>query len=328
MKLINTNSIRRSAISIATAIAIAAPGLASAGMLDRAKSGIQTVKTRTGIVITNVQQHRPLANQVDTVKAQAGEIFDQVKQLKVVEQLKQTMGLVQQMQADYEYFSGGEGCAATCAAFRSSLKNTFNSFALLVSDLPALNSESGLVENMQRVSNLIDYLPPRALYLLWQAMSGKMAELETASDGIRQTLAQLPPLLPVTGFGAGSADMSTMSVGSTARGRASDLVSNASDSYCDWKDKEDDPWVKMVRARLDLFGWRIEQLEGLIPDVEVKGEGGGNAGIGVANASANAGVGVKATDGVKLTLKLIAYLPQRISKSIEMNILQANALCR
>ena len=321
MKLINTNSIRRSAISIATAIAIAAPGLASAGLLDKAKSGIQTVKTRTGIVITNVQQHRPLANQVDTVKAQADEIFDQVKQLKVVEQLKQTMGLVQQMQADYEYFSGGEGCEATCAAFRSSLKSTFDSFALLVSDLPALNSETGLVENMQRVSNLIDYLPPRALYLLWQAMSSKMAELETASDDIRQTLAQLPPLQPVSGVASG---MSTMSVGSTA----SDLVSNVSDRYCGWKGKEEDPWVKMVRARLDLFGWTVEQFEGMIPDVEVKGEGGGTAGLGVANASANAGVGVKPTDGVKLYLKLVAFIPQRISKSIEMNILQANALCQ
>jgi len=156
-------------------------------------------------------------------------------------------------------------------------------------------------------------------------MSSKMAELETASDDIRQTLAQLPPLQPVSGFGAG---MSTMSVGSTARGRASDLVGNASDSYCSWKGKEEDPWVKMVRARLDLFGWKIEQLEGMIPDVEVKGEGGGTAGVGVANASANAGVGVKPTDSVKLTLKIIAFIPQRISKSIEMNILQANALCQ
>lgn len=328
MKLINTNSIRRSAICIATAIAIAAPGLALAGVLDRAKSGIQTVKTRTGIVITNVQQRRPLASQIDNAKAQADEIFDKVRELKVVEQLRQTMGLVQQMQADYDYFSGGEGCAATCAGFRSSLKNTFDSFALLVSELPALSSESGLVENMQRVSNLIDYLPPRALYLLWQAMSSKMSELETASDDIRQTLAQLPPLLPVTGFGSGGTDMSTVSLGSNARDRASDLVSNASDGYCSWKGKEDDPWVKMVRARLEMFGWSVEQFEGMIPDVEVKGEGGGTAGIGVANASANAGVGVKPTDGVKLTLKIIAYIPQRISKSIEMNILQANALCQ
>ena len=98
-----------------------------------------------------------------------------------------------------------------------------------------------------------------------------MAELETASDDIRQTLAQLPPLQPVTGFGTGSTGMSTMSVGSNARGKASNLVSNVSDSYCDWKDKEEDPWVKMVRARLDLFGWTVEQFEGMIPDVEVKG---------------------------------------------------------
>jgi len=94
-----------------------------------------------------------------------------------------------------------------------------------------------------------------------------------------------------------------------------------------WKDKESDPAVKMIRARLELMGWTLEQFEGMIPDVEVKAEGGGTAGVGVANGAAAAGVAVQPTDGVKLALKLIAFIPQRISKSIEMNILQANVIC-
>ena len=166
------HKIRSTSICLITAIAIAAPGLASAGCW----TGAVRHPDRK-----NPHRHSPSPMCSNIGRWPIGRHrqgpgrrnLRPVKQLKVVEQLKQTMGLVQQMQADYEYFSGGEGCAATCAAFRSSLKNTFNSFALLVSELPALSSESGLVENMQRVSNLIDYLPPRALYLLWQAMSAQ-----------------------------------------------------------------------------------------------------------------------------------------------------------
>ena len=322
------HKIRSTSICLITAVAIVVPGLASAGLGDRVRSGIQTVRTGSSIVITNVQQHRPLANAVETVGVPAAEIFDTVKQLQVVDQLKQTIALVQHMQADYDYFSGGQGCSATCASFRDRLKNVFGNFALLVSEIPALSSESGLIENIQRVAGLIDHLPPRALYLLWQTLSAKMDQLEAAADEIRQTLVNLPPLESVTGFGARGTGMSTMSVGTTVRGPASNFASNVSDRYCDWKDKEEDPWVKVVRARLEMFGWTVEQFENMIPDVEVKAEGGGTAGVAVANASANAGVGVKPTDGVKLFLKIVAYVPQRLSKSIELNILQANALCQ
>ena len=322
-----THKIRSTSICLFTAVAIAAPGLASAGLGDRVRSGIQTVRTGSSIAITNVKQ-RPLANAVEAVRAPAAEIFDTVQQLQVVDQLKQTMVLVQHMQADYDYFSGGQGCSATCASFRGRLKNVFGNFVLLVSEIPALSSESGLIDNMQRVSGLIDYLPPRALSLLWQTLSAKMDQLEAAADEIRQTLLNLPPLQPVAGFGTGGTGMNTMSIGTTGSGRASNFASNVSDSYCAWKDMEDDPWIKMVRARLELSGWTVEQFENMIPDVAVKAEGGGTAGVAVANASANAGVSVKPTDGVKLFLKVVAYIPQRISKSIEMNILQANALCQ
>jgi hypothetical protein len=322
------HKIRSTSICLITAVAIAVPGLASARLGDRVRAGIQTVHTGTNTLITNVQQHQPLANANETIRGPAAEIFDAVKQLQVVDQLKQTIGLVQYMQADYDYFSGGQGCSATCASFLDRLKNVFGNFAQLVLEIPALSSESGLIENMQRVSGLIDHLPPRALYLLWQTLSAKMDQLEAAADEIRQTLANLPPLQPVGSFGTRDNGMSTMSVGTTVSGQASNFASNVSDSYCNLKNKEDDPWVKMVRARLELFGWTVEQFEGMIPDVEVKALGGGTAGVAVANASANAGVGVKPTDGVKLLLKLVAYIPQRISKSIEMNILQANVLCQ
>jgi len=321
MKLNTTKQIRRTAICVATAIAIAAPGLTSAAFGDRARGAIQTVKTRTGVLITNVQENRPLASRLETARENTEALFETVKQLQVVEQLQQTVQMIKQMQADYDYFSGGAGCGAHCASFRSSLKNILNSYITLMYEIPALSGERGLIENIERVTNLVDYIPPRALYLMWQALSAKIAELETSADEIRQTLASLPPMTAPSGFGSSnpSVAMDTSSAGGS--------TASSTTGYCSWKDKEDDPVVKMIRARLELMGWTLEQFEDMIPDVEVKAEAGGTAGVAVANGAAAAGVAVQPTDGVKLALKLIAFIPQRISKSIEMNILQANVIC-
>ena len=308
MKLINTK-VRRNIIAFAAAAVIATPALASAASFDRAKSGIRTIRTGTGILVTNVRQHRPLADSVNTVKGTTREIFDDVKKMNVAEQLRDTVSLVDKIQAEYQYFSGGEGCQASCASFRQRLKNVLNNFSQLVNEVPALRNDQSLVENMQRATDLIDYLPPRALYLMWQVMSTKLADIEATTGQIRQTLAKLPPLQPV-GF---------------------DAISNATASTegsCGWKGKDKDPWVKLVRGSLEFFAWNVNKIEGMIPDVAVKGQAGGTAGAAVVNGEAAAGVSVKPTDSAKDTFKIVTYIPELISKAIEMNILEANAVCQ
>lgn len=307
MNKLTTAQIRRTVLSIATAVAIAVPGLASAGLADR----IQTIKTKAGVHITNIQQNRPLAKAVENVTGQSNGIFQKVKDLQVVEQFNQTMELVQQMQADYQYFSGGQGCSATCASFRASLKNIFNDYVALIGEVPALSGNTQLIANIQRTSNLIDYMPPRALYLMWQAMSAKVAELEGMAQEIRQTLNSLPPLTePAPGVA-----MDTQGSAGTGNG-----------GVCAWAE-QDKPVLDLIQARLELMGWDLEKVEGLIPDIEVKGEAGGEAGVAVANATASAGASVKPTDGLKSALKLMAYVPQRINWSIKMNVLRAKAVC-
>ena len=319
MKLKTTAQLRRTAICIASAIAIAVPGLSSAGFGDRAKARIQTVRTNTGVVITNVQRSRPLANKIDELKAPATEILETVEELQVLEQLNDTIDLMKQIQVDYRYFSGGQGCAAICADFRSSLKTIFYNFASLITEIPALDNESGLIENIERVSDLIDYMPPRALYLMWQAMSAKLSDLEAMADEIRQTLDSLPPLMDLSTFGP-----NTMST-SLDTGNTSDMGEGG---FCEWVKDENKPAIELIQARLEMFGWRVEKAEGLIPDVEVKAEGGGEAGAAVANVTAAAGVGMKPTDGVKMALKIIAYVPQRLNWAIKLNILRAKVVCR
>jgi len=306
MNMPTTARIRCTVLSIATAVIIAAPGLASAGFAgftDR----IQTIKSRTGVHITNIQQNRPLAKAVASAAQPANGIFQKVKELQVVEQFNETMELVQQMQADYQYFSGGQGCSATCASFRASLKNIFNDYVALIGEVPVLSGNTQLIANIQRTSNLIDYMPPRALYLMWQAMSAKIMELEGMTQEIRQTLNGLPPLTePAPGM--------------ATRGGA------GAGGVCAWAE-QDKPVLDLIQARLELMGWELEKVEGLIPDIEVKGEAGGEAGVAVANATASAGASVKPTDGLKSALKLMAYVPQRINWSIRMNVLRAKAVC-
>ena len=43
---------------------------------------------------------------------------------------------------------------------------------------------------------------------------------------------------------------------------------------------------------------------------------------------AAAGVSVKPTDSAKDTFKIVAYIPDLISKAIDMNILAADAVCQ
>lgn len=315
MKTNATTQIRRTVISLATAIAIAVPGLAAAGLGDR----IQMVKTNVGVHITNLRENRPLAQMVENAAAPAAEIFQKVRDLRVLEQFNEAVDLMNEMQADYQYFSGGQGCSAICASFRASLKNIFNNFASLIGDVPALSGNPQLIANIQRTSNLIDYMPPRALYLMWQAMSAKVGELESMTYEIRQTLDSLPPLMDPSGFGA-----NTMSTAADSKSTAG----TGNGDMCAWVNRDKKPVLDLIQARLEMLGWELEKVEGMIPDIEVKGEAGASAGAAVANGTASAGASLKPTDGLKIGLKLLAYVPQRINWAIKLNTLRAKVICR
>lgn len=135
---------------------------------------------------------------------------------------------------------------------------------------------------------------------------------------IRQTLDSLPPLMDPAGFGA-----NTLHSSADARGTSG---SNPG-GICGWVNQADKPVLELVQARLEMLGWELEKAEGLIPDVSVKGEAGASAGAAVANGTASAGASVKPTDGLKIGLKLLAYVPQRINWAIKINTLRAKVVC-
>lgn len=309
--------IRRITVCAATALAISLPSIASAGIFDKAISTTQGAVVHLSNVAKKVERKRK-QQQAKMFKHVSEnlpgvELVELVKQLDLKEQLQNTIALMQQMNADYEQFSGGgSGCKAECKAFRTELKATFEDFLLLIEEVPILNDKPGLFENVARVAELIDVVPPRALYLMWQALDAQMDQLRSAADNIRFLLAALPPLDAVS------------DVASYAKMAGS---VTADSPICVWANQSDQPFVELVQAELEHTTWLLNTVEGFIPDVEVKAEAGAEAGAAVANVTGAAGVGAKPTDAVKIALKVVATIPEVINWAIKLNTLRARAVC-
>lgn len=307
MKTINYKSIRLSAIAVATAFAITVPSVGNAGWFNQAKAKVQTVKSNVTSTARNVGQNMSEM-----------EIIQKVQELNLKEQLLETIALMQQMQSDYQYFTGGSGCAADCARFRIELKNVLNEFISLVYDVPVLRADGALISNLERTVNIVDYIPPRALYLMWQSLDGQLEQIRTGVNEIRQQLTLLPPL---------QGDDNEVNYSADAQGTSSRSTSNNSsnrgDAFCGWVNRDQKAGVELLQARLEMFAWRLKSAADIIPDIEVKGEAGAAAGI-----FGSAGAGIKPTDQVKMLFQMIAYIPERINWAIKINSLRAKVGCQ
>ncbi len=309
--------IRRTAICLATALAVSLPGAASAGFLDKAKSKAKSSVVHLSNTANNAKrkQKQRLAQALGHVSGNVpgAELFELTGQFNLMEQLKNNIALMQRMNADYVRFSGGGfGCQAECKAFRAELKATFDDFLLLVEEVPVLDQKPGLYENVARVADLIDVVPPRALYLMWQALDDQLDDVRKAADDIRYMLAALPPL----------DDVSDIAVYAQMAGQVT-----ADSPLCKWADKEQTPFVDLVQGELEYIAWAISKVEGFVPDVEIKIAVGASAGAAVANGEAETGAGGKPTDAIKIALKILATIPETVNWAIKINVLRAKAVC-
>lgn len=311
----NSQSIRRTTICVATALAIVLPGAATAGVLDKVKNRVQTKVTKAGTIISNVRENRPVANALKNAgqnlrsrveeNLPGGALFDLVEQFNPKEQIQEVVGLMQHVNGDYVTFAGGMfGCQAVCTTFREDLKDVLDSYLSLAEQVPALDKRQGLARKIERMSGLVDVVPARALYPMWKALDGKTDKLKTTAANIKRMLESLPPLTDMQGF--------TGDVGG---------------AVCDWANEENHPVAEWAQGELEHVAWIFKSLADLIPDLEVKGEAGAEGGVAVANVTASAGVGLKPTDYVKLILKTVALVPERINWAIKLNILRAKAIC-
>jgi hypothetical protein len=303
----NYTHIRRTTICIATAIAICLPGIAAAGPFDKIKSRAQKVKSNAAQVVNIVGKKRPLANALQNAAQNLpdpAEIFAMLKELELKAQLQGAIETMRQMNADYANFPADQ--------FRGDLKAVFDDYLSLAQEVPGLNKRTGLIDNIRRASNLVDYVPPRMLYLMSQTLGDQIYELGTAAENIRQMLNALPPFVDAADIW----DYANM------KG-----AFDASNPICGWVDLKDKPFVEWVEAELKRIAWILKTAESLIPNPEVKVEGGGEAGIAVVNAAANAGTTIKPLQPVHTALKVVAVIPEAINMAIEVNMARAKLVC-
>ncbi len=315
MKSTDFTPIRRTVTCVFMALAIALPGTGSAGLFDQVSNRAGNVKAHVSRTVTNVQQNRPVISALQNAGQYLpdNDLIEQLQELKIREQFQNTKNLLTQMQVDYQYFSGGEVCAAECATFRMDLKAIFGDFLLLANEVPALNANSRLTETIQRTSELVDYIPPRALYLMWQSIGSRLDDLQSVPDQIRRVLTALPALEDVS------------DIAGDYTGMAGEQVANS--QMCEWADKKEKPFIALYQARLEQLAWILKTIEGFIPDIEMEGEVGVEAGVAVGMVTGSAAVSLKPTDPVKSALKVMAVVPETINWAIKINMLRADAVC-
>ncbi len=311
-----STQIRRTAICAATALAVSLPGAASAGVFDKAKSNVTKVrKTVKSTAVSIVRKAKTIPNPIENLPGElpGSELFDIAQELQLMEQLRETLELLRQGQADYRDFSGGTfGCEGECQAFRGELKNLFGDLLSLAEEVPVLSKRSSLIANIERLSGLIDYVPARALYLMWQATGDQIDQVRTAAETIRQTLIALPPMV----------DLSDIAAAVDAGG-----TFVADSPMCGWVNQKNKPVLEWVQVELEGLAWALNTIDGFIPDVEIKVDAGVSAGAAVANGEAATGVAIKPTDSLKIALKVAATVPEAINMAIKVSTARASIVC-
>lgn len=302
-----SSRLRRTAICIATALAVSLPGIATAGIADKAKARAQSAKAKAGTVLSIVREKRPALDTALTAAQDLpspAEIFEILRELELAEEFRGAMEIARQMNADYAAFSPER--------FRAEVKALLDDYLWLADSVPVMKNRTGLLDNMRRALDLIDHVPPRALYLMSQALGDQLAGLGAAADNMRQALAALPPFVEAADIWAYA----------SLQGAA-----DAGDPICAWVGLDSKPFVGWLKAELGGIAWSLKTAEGLIPNPEVKVEGGGEAGIAVANATAAAGTTVKPLQPLHNALKAAAVIPEGIGMAIDLNIARAKLVC-
>lgn len=318
----NLNHLRLTAIVVATAVVISVPSAASAGPFDKLRDRVQTAKRNVVTVITNVAENRPVATALGNATENLRDteaLLQMVKELKVFEQVQHAFALMRHQMRDYQRFAGGgSGCEGVCRAFRAELGDVFERFRNITDRVPMPGNSSFLADGLDRAMNGLGHVPPRVLYLLWQALDGRLDEFHGHADAINEILDGLPPF-------AESRERNQSTYGT----RSQSTNNTATDASCRlWKHYgEDEPELNLALTQLDTLAWTIGVIKDAIPEVKASAAVGAEGGVGVAMGTGAAEAGVKPSDTLKIALGLFKAIPEGIGKAIELRAAHAKVHC-
>jgi len=279
MDQLNHTFIRKTALIVATAIAISVPGIGAAGLFNRT----QTRKQNGSKTVAEA-----------TVSLPDVELIEIMKVLNLKEIL-QNIIIMQPIQTDYHYISDGSECVAECVNYRIELRGLMNDLLSLIDHVPILNTDNALIGNLKNAMNLVDYMPPRAMYLLWKTLGGQLEHIRASVIHISQGLAPVPPLDDFTVFNDTTYTYETMSKQEPNNESSSDIYARSA---------FEKPFVDFFQARLEMLVWRLHSLTNSGTDIEVRSQGSVTTAV-----STKADISLSPGDQGRNPLQLIAFIP-------------------
>lgn len=186
------HNIRSTGICLITAVAIAAPSVGQAGWFKdskpvrkvvtrvaatpgKAKEGIEDIAAKVNEIYSQISENRPL--------------LEQMKNSRMIENLKETFVFINEMQADYQVFADQGVYTA-----RLDIKDVLYGFGDITQAFPGAESDGKIMDKVEQAANLVDKMPAQFLYVMDKAVGPQLSELQDKIDNIRDSLAMLPNL--------------------------------------------------------------------------------------------------------------------------------------
>lgn len=232
-------SVRKITHTAIVAAILVTPFAAQAGPIDRIKTRVEqtnaqvrAIRGRVNAIYNDIQEKR------DMLGADGKE--------QLIEAIRTTVEYMQHARADYADFVGADGCnsGSECGAFREQIQNMIKNFTALPTDLPFVESVPPVVSRLQKISNLVDHMPPPVLYVTAKSVGAPLENIATQMETVR-TIANAMPHVPTI------REINEMG-DATAKQVCSRVIDN--------------PHIALMQVALDNLSSALSDVAGLLPE--------------------------------------------------------------
>lgn len=176
-------------VAVFLAAPFAAPSTAQAGPIDK-------IKTRVEQTHKNVRAIRGRVNAVYGDLQEKRQMLGAESKEQLVEAIRTTLEYMQHARADYAGFVGPDNCgtASDCGAFRGQIQDMIKDFIALPAELPFVENVPPVVNRLQKISNLVNHMPPPVLFVTEKAAGAPLENIKEQIETVRAIAAAMPPI--------------------------------------------------------------------------------------------------------------------------------------
>jgi len=190
--IFSVKTLRQTTLCLVSALAIGLPAIGQAGLLKDSKLVNKVVPRVVAAPGKATDRMADIASKVNEIYSQISEnrpLLDQMKNGRMMENVKETLVFINDQQADYQVFAD-QGVYT----FRSDIKDVLYGFGDITQAFPGAEPDGRLMDKLDKAADLVDKMPAQFLYIMHQAVAPQLPELQEKVDNIRDSLALLPDL--------------------------------------------------------------------------------------------------------------------------------------